>query len=257
VEIVRIEPGTFTMGSHEPIGVAGRRHRLPAVKLMSERPPHRVHISRPFYLGRYPVTLREYREFADSEGEGERKGAWVWDAGAWARKDDADYLHPNFPQGDDHPVVCVDWEQAGRFCRWLSRRDGHTYRLPTEAEWEYACRAGSLDAYCFGGNEEELGDYAWYWVNSGARTHPVGLKKPNAWGLYDMHGNVLEWCLDWFGPYPEGELVDPRGPAEGLLKVARGGSWLVYAHNLRSSDRCALLPSVRHADLGFRVVREC
>ena len=256
MQFLRIEPGVFTMGNLQPAELVCRSYGDLAVKLRFEYPPHRVRISKRFSMSRFPVTLGEYRQFARDRQERHGEGAWIWDGRDWVKKNDGDYLNPYFPQQENHPVVCVSWHDANRFCRWLSAQEGKTCRLPTEAEWEYACRAGSESAYCFGDSEEDLPAHAWYWHNSRGQTHPVGLKEPNAWGLCDMHGNVLEWCGDWHAAYPDEELTDPQGPREGLLKVARGGSWLVYGHNLRSSDRCALLPSVRHADLGFRIVLE-
>jgi formylglycine-generating enzyme required for sulfatase activity len=127
------------------------------------------------------------------------------------------------------------------------------YRLPTEAEWEYAARAGSNTRYCFGNEESELRNYAWYEVNSGGRTHRVGRKKPNAWGLYDMHGNVWEWCEDWKGNYPGGHVTDPKGPFSGKYRVLRGGSWYGLAWPTRSAYRSWLGPDLRDNGLGFRV----
>lgn len=129
------------------------------------------------------------------------------------------------------------------------------YRLPTEAEWEYACRAGATTDYSFGNSDAELGDYGWYDENSGGKTHPVGKKKPNAWGLYDMHGNVWEWCQDWHGDYPSGSVTDPTGPVSGSRRVYRGGSWLNVAWFCRSADRDGDAPANRSHYLGFRVLR--
>jgi eukaryotic-like serine/threonine-protein kinase len=135
------------------------------------------------------------------------------------------------------------------------------YRLPTEAEWEYACRAGSTTRFCFGDDEAKLEEYAWYVKNSDSKTHPVGQKKPNAWGLYDMHGNVWEWCQDWYGKYPAGPLTDPEGgPEPGFWKklvygrVLRGGSWYGYAGFTRSAFRNHF-PDFRNYLIGFRVAR--
>ena len=111
------------------------------------------------------------------------------------------------------------------------------YRLPTEAEWEYACRASTPTVFSFGDEIDRIGEYAWYSDNSQNRTHPGGKKKPNAWGLYDMHGNVWEWCQDWYGDYPSNSVADPKGPDKGKYRVLRGGSWLNYAGDLRSANR--------------------
>ena len=130
----------------------------------------------------------------------------------------------------------------------MSNAVGGEFRLPTEAEWEYACRAGTKGAYA--GN---LDDLAWYWKNSAKTTHPVGQKKPNAWGLYDMHGNVWEWCSDWYGAYPAGTVTDPTGPAAGADRVNRGGCWVNIATHCRSANRNRLEPGGRDMDLGLRL----
>jgi len=130
------------------------------------------------------------------------------------------------------------------------------YRLPTEAEWEYACRSGTTTAYGFGDNVSRLGDYGWFRSNSDSGgTHPVGEKKPNAWGLYDMHGNVYEWCQDWYGAYPSGSATDPTGATSGSYRVYRGGSWYNIARYCRSAYRDGPTPEDRYTILGFRVLR--
>lgn len=143
------------------------------------------------------------------------------------------------------------------FCRRLSQEEGKEYRLPTEAEWEYACRAGSATRWCFGDNASQLDEYAWYERNSGRTTHPVAQKKPNAWGLYDMHGNVWEWCADWYdADYDQQSPADdPKGPASGALRVVRGGSWFVVPGLSRSAIRVRNHPGVRIPVAGFRVAR--
>jgi formylglycine-generating enzyme required for sulfatase activity len=130
-------------------------------------------------------------------------------------------------------------------------------RLPTEAEWEYACRAGTKTRFYFGDDDKQFGDYAWYKGNSGGKPHPVGQKKPNVWALYDMHGNVYEWCSDSApGPYANAKPVDPQGPASGNLRVYRTGSWGAIPGDCRSANRAANPPGKRAKDLGFRVVVE-
>ena len=131
------------------------------------------------------------------------------------------------------------------FCRKLSEKEGLEYRLPTEAEWEYACRAGTTTVYSFGDDVSELARYGWFSSNSGRTTHPVGGKRPNAWGLYDMHGNVFEWCQDWYGDYPSGSVTDPTGPASGDSRVLRGGSFGLRASDVRSAFRLAYQPDFR------------
>lgn len=158
------------------------------------------------------------------------------------------------------------------FCRKLSafpaeKAAGYVYRLSTEAEWEYACRAGTTTIYSFGDSDAQLGNYAWYGLNSGDTTHPVGGKQPNPWGLYDMYGNVWEWCADWYQGYPSGAVTDPTGPSSGGARTYRGGGWKTeywnFAWKCRSSFRGYDTPDSRHDDsysniignLGFRVVR--
>jgi formylglycine-generating enzyme required for sulfatase activity len=164
---------------------------------------------------------------------------------------------PSSFQGDDLPVEQVSWEDCQKFLAKLTGKVGQglTCRLPTEAEWEYACRAGSQGEYCFGDDERSLGEYAWYFANSEGKTHPVGQKKPNAWGLYDMHGNVWEWCADWYGDcYSPSAATDPKGPASGMARVLRGGSWYCYPELCRSADRFRLKPAHRTTLSGLRVV---
>jgi formylglycine-generating enzyme required for sulfatase activity len=167
---------------------------------------------------------------------------------------------PSKFKGPQNPVEQVSWTDAVEFCRKLSalpaeKRAGYVYRLPTEAEWECACRAGTSTAYSFGDSESELGDYAWYEKNSGGTTHPVGGKKPNGWGLYDMYGNVWEWCQDWYGDYPSGSTTDPTGAASGSDRVTRGGSWYGISDRCHSAYRGRDAPDFRHGHLGFRVLR--
>jgi formylglycine-generating enzyme required for sulfatase activity len=176
--------------------------------------------------------------------------------------------------GDENqPIVGINWKAADQFCKWLTKReslakrlpDGYEYRLPTEAEWEYACRASASKdksvppstSYCFGDDAGILSDYAWFKLNSGGRTFPAGKKKPNAWGLYDMHGNVWEWCRDWYdGPYLEIEVKDPKGSDASTdnLKVLRGGSFMSDANELGSSTRYSLDYKTAKKNIGFRIV---
>ena len=156
-----------------------------------------------------------------------------------------------------YPVDQVSWESAVEFCKKLSdfpeeNKAGRVYRLPTEAEWEYACRAGSKTAWSVGASPKLLSDCAWT-HGIGQQTHPVGKKKPNAWGLYDMHGNVLEWCSDWYGLYEKGAVNDPSGPTGGYARVNRGGAWLGREDGCRSAARHKYYPFRGHANLGFRV----
>jgi formylglycine-generating enzyme required for sulfatase activity len=181
--------------------------------------------------------------------------------------------NPSHFEGAERPVECVSWEDVQEFIRKLNEHDpGKGYRLPTEAEWEYACRAGSTTRWCFGEDESQLKDYGWYLENNGdlplfgkfdkdivssnkCQTHPVAQKKPNAWGLYDMHGNVWEWCQDWYGDYGSGAQLDPRGPGSGSYRVGRGGGWYDEAQHLRCACRGGLDPTNSDDDLGFRLSR--
>jgi formylglycine-generating enzyme required for sulfatase activity len=216
-----IRPGTFRMGS--PASESGRDN---------DETQHSVTISKPYYLGIYEVTQEQYERVMGK--------------------------NPSYFKGARDPVENVSWEDAVAFIEKLngmpSEKDaGRVYRLPTEAEWEYACRAGSESAYCFGEDVSQLGEYEWFEENSGGKTHPVGEKRPNAWGLYDMHGNVLEWCNDWEREYPSAAVADPSGPARGSRRVCRGGCWDYQAASCRSADRGGDGPGIRYSLLGFRL----
>ncbi len=214
---ISIPAGEFLMGSAD--GDA------------DERPVHRVRISHPFYLGTYTVT----------------QGQWQAVMGS----------NPSRFTGDpQRPVEQVSWDDVQSFLQTLNAREGGTrYRLPTEAEWAYAARAGSTTAYSFGDDAAPLGQYAWYGDNAGRTTHPVGQRQPNAWGLYDMHGHVWEWVQDWYGAYPAAPAVDPQCPAAGADRVIRGGGWLNSARGCRSASRPKARPGYRAAYLGVRLLR--
>jgi len=199
---------------------------------MGENRPHQVTLTQPFFIGVYEVTNTQWQQVMGSV--------------------------PSEWKDGGRPVETVSWEDAVDFCQKLSKLPaeksaGRMYRLPTEAEWEYACRAGTTTAYSFGDNESLLGGFAWFARNSGKQTHPVGQKKPNAWGLYDMHGNVEEWCSDWWGDYPGGEVTNPQGPSSGSTRVLRGGSWNFSARFCRSALRPRVALSGRDGSLGFRL----
>jgi formylglycine-generating enzyme required for sulfatase activity len=197
-------------------------------------PVHKVNITKPFYLGKYLLTQEQ------------------WEAVMGG--------NPSYFNGPKNPVEEVSWDDLQEFLGKLNGKFGAgaaKFQLPTEAQWEYACRAGSTTMYCHGDEESRLGEYAWYNANSGGRTHPVGEKKPNAWGLYDMHGNVWEWCADWYDGryYAHGPADDPTGPAAGSVRVFRGGGWCDPARYCRSADRGYDVPGFRLDRLGFRVAR--
>jgi formylglycine-generating enzyme required for sulfatase activity len=229
MKLVLVPKGTFTMGS--PFEEEGAENN---------EEQHQVTISKDYYLGVTEVTQGQYEKVMGTNPSHFQKRV--------IRKSDSSM----------YPVEQVSWEDAGEFCKKLSelpeeKKAGRVYRLPTEAEWEYACRAGSKTAYSFGASSKSLGDYAWFGGNSGEQTHPVGEKKANAWGLYDMHGNVFEWCSHWYDEYPKSAVSDPVGPAEGSFRVDRGGSWLSEAADCRSAFRGRDYPSNRSNSLGFRV----
>jgi formylglycine-generating enzyme required for sulfatase activity len=229
MKLVLIPKGTFMMGS--PIEEEGAEN---------DEEQHQVTISKDYYLGVTEVTQGQYEKVMGTNPS-------QFQNSVIGKSDSSMY-----------PVERVSWEDAVEFCKKLSelpeeKTAGRVYRLPTEAEWEYACRAGSKSAYSFGADSTSLGDYAWFGENSGNQTHPVGEKKANAWGVYDMHGNVWEWCSDWYGEYPKGAVSDPSVPNEGSGRVLRGGGWRLGAARCRSANRNGGGPSGRSVDLGFRL----
>ena len=228
MKLVLIPKGTFMMGS--PESEQGRKQ---------DETQHEVTISKDYYLGVYEVTQAQYEKVM-GKNRSHFQGAIVGNENA------------------DLPVENVSWHDAVEFCKKLSdlpeeKKAGRVYRLPTEAQWEYACRAGSKTAYSFDDEEGLLPEHGWFKRNSSNRTHTVGLLEPNAWGLYDMHGNVWEWCSDLYGDYPKGALSDPTGPKEGSFRVYRGGGWYFGAAFCRSAIRFRNDPSIRNVDLGFRL----
>jgi formylglycine-generating enzyme required for sulfatase activity len=214
-----------------------------------------VQITRPFYLGATEVTQGQYRAVTGANPSGSK-------------------------ESDDLPVETVTWFDAVEFCNALSAKErlkpyyridgigdnrtvtipapnGEGYRLPTEAEWEYACRAGSTTKYSFGDDAAGLGEYAWHDGNSGKNTHPVGQKRPNAWALYDMPGNVFEWCWDGYGAnyYGQSPGTDPVGPSQAAVRVLRGGGWVSSPRYCRTADRYRHTSGFRSSYLGFRLAR--
>jgi formylglycine-generating enzyme required for sulfatase activity len=228
MKLVLIPKGTFMMGS--PESEEGR---------CENESQHEVTISNDYYLGAYEVTQTQYQTVVGNNPSC-YQGALVGN------------------QNADLPVENVSLDDAVEFCKKLSelpeeKKAGRVYRLPTESEWEYACRAGSKTIYSFDDEEGLLPEYGWFKRNSSQRTHTVGLLEPNAWGLYDMHGNVWEWCSDWYGEYPKGAVSDPTGPTMGTDRVNRGGCWLYLAANCRSASRNWAKSSYQDGLLGFRV----
>jgi formylglycine-generating enzyme required for sulfatase activity len=220
MEFVLIPAGEFTMGVDKNFEEADD----------DETPAHRVTISQPFYLGKYEVTQSQ----------------WVSLMGS----------NPSYFKGRNNPVENVSWDDVQEFIWKLNEKEGTgKYRLPTEAEWEYAARAGTTSRYSFGDDAGELGRYAWYDRNSENTTHPVGQKEPNGWGLYDMHGNVFEWVRDWYGEkyYAESPGTDPWGPSSGAYRVIRGGGCSNNARDCRSALRSGGPLDYRESNLGFRL----
>jgi formylglycine-generating enzyme required for sulfatase activity len=219
MEFTYIQPGSFMMGS--PVNESGRGR---------DEKQHRVTLTRDFYMQTTEVT----------------QGQWRMIMGSNPSKFSA--------CGDDCPVEKVSWNDAQKFIRSLNKKEGsNRYRLPTEAEWEYAARAGSTTQFCYGDDFGRFDEHAWAGNSSGNKSHSVAQRKPNAWGLYDMHGNVREWCQDWKSDYPDGSVTDPTGPLSGSVRVNRGGSWYDYAEFCRSADRGGSRSDSRDVNLGFRL----
>jgi serine/threonine protein kinase/formylglycine-generating enzyme required for sulfatase activity len=229
MKLVPIPAGQFSMGSADT--------ELDADD--DQKPQHLVKITKPFYLSVYEVTQQQYEKVM---------GVRPWQGKGFVQ------------DGLDYPATYVNWDDAAEFCRKLSKQEGVEYRLPTEAQWEYACRARTTTAYSFGDNVSKLEEYAWYgknaWEVGEQYPHRVGQKLPNPWGLYDMHGNVLEWCQDRYAPYgSEKVLTDPTGPAQGENRLLRGGSFDDHSSAVRSANRVDDLPTNRYNVDGFRPSR--
>jgi sulfatase modifying factor 1 len=258
--------------------------------LADERPLHKVRITKPFYFGQHEVTVAEFRKFVDSgykpESVADGTGGYGHDPKRDVLPDKGEvfagrdpkysWQNPGFPQTEDHPVTNVTWNDAQAMCKWLSGKEGKKYRLPTEAEWEYACRAGTTTLFYSGNDPESLLKVAnlydadtaknWpQWKEFALKGHdgyeftsPVGKFAPNAFGLYDMHGNVWEWCADWYGEdyYAKSPVDDPQGPETGQVRVRRGGSWHTWPFYVRSSYRNWLTVESRYTLVGMRLVRE-
>ena len=232
MELIEIPVGKFTMGSP-----AGEKNRQPDEKQVA------VTLTKSFWLGKTEVTQGQWKE--------------VMGTAPWKGKDDV-------LTDKDCPASYVDWHEATAFCQKLTGLEhkagklpaGESYRLPTDAEWEYACRAGTTTAYSFGDDEKQLGNFGWFAGNTAGEqyAHAVGMKKPNPWGLHDMHGNVWEWCSDWYGNALPGG-TDPVGPGKGSFRVFRGGYWGNNPGHCRSANRRSSAPSIRNSSLGFRVAR--
>jgi formylglycine-generating enzyme required for sulfatase activity len=272
MKLVVIPAGRFLMGS--PKDEEGR--------FDTEGPQHEVELTRPFYMGAYAVTKGQFGAFVKDAGyqtEAERDGKGIRGYSAATRRFEVDpkynWKDPGFTQTDDHPVVNVTWNDATAFCTWLSKKEGKAYELPTEAEWEYACRAGTKTRFWCGDADANLKgnanvpdaslkgeldvEYAKSytfvsWDDSYPFTSPVGKFNPNPWGLYDMSGNVWQWCADRQGKYQDGFIKDPKGDESEEHRVMRGGTWLDELRYCRSANRYFEPPAICFDNLGFRVV---
>ena len=260
MELIEIPAGKFTMGS--PVGEQAR---------FDDEAQVSVTLTKPFGLGKTEVTQGQWKKVMGTEpwgGEVDRrileKISRSGEASLTDKERETLLAQAVVKIDQDCPATFFSWEDATEFCKKLTeieRKAGklkadEEYRLPTEAEWEYACRAGTTTAFSFGNDESKLGEYAWFDDNTGSEkyAHKVGMKKPNPWGLHDMHGNVSEWCSDWYDDPLTGG-VDPVGPEEGSGRVFRGGSWGDDPGGCRSASRHGFVPSFRFNYLGFRVAR--
>ncbi len=259
LKLVWIAPGEFTMGSPRDEG----GHELDEVQ-------HQVTITDGFWLGATEVTVGQWSRFveqSDYQTEAERgDGVATFTRGQWVRTAGTSWRRPGFTQTDQHPVVGVSWKDAVEFCRWLNDHqqsqghlpDNYRYALPTEAQWEYACRAGSSGPFIGGGGNNN--DEIWFRYGDGvggilaeSNSQPVATRKVNDWGLFDVHGNVFEWCQDWYTPELRDHAVDPSGPVSGTERVCRGGAWSSYSRSIRSAFRGRAEPNTRGNNLGFRL----
>jgi formylglycine-generating enzyme required for sulfatase activity len=290
MKMVLIPAGTFQMGSsqEEIDRVINLKLPWPSVDLIrAEGPQHEVQISQPFYMGIHEVTRGQFRQFLKESSYKIPKGANRHHPnGTWGMDNNADWENPGYEQTDDHPVVCVSWNDAQEFIKWLNEKHpplpasakpgDWKYALPTEAQWEYACRANTRTRYSCGDSDDSLNGHAniadasfkpkfpntdwarWAvsWDDGHAFTSPAGKLKPNGFGLYDMHGNVWEWCADLWDPnyYQAKIMLDPAGPAAGGDRVIRGGSWNHAASRVRCAQRNRYFPGHRDDGIGFRVV---
>jgi formylglycine-generating enzyme required for sulfatase activity len=282
MRLARIRAGEFLMGAAEGDQDADE----------SEKPQHKVRITRPFYLGIHEVTVGQFRAFvgdtnyqtrAETDGKG-TSGYSPALPGFEYDKPGYTWKNLGWKQDDNHSVLNVSWHDATAFCTWLSKKEGKTYRLPKEAEWEYACRAGGQARFITGDSTDELkrianvqdkslaakkprfsnSDDASYltkpvpWDDGFPFSAPVGRLRPNKWGLYDMLGNAAEWCQDWHGEdyYRKSPLGDPTGPETGTSRAIRGGAFLHQPRHCRVSHRVAGIPTYRNYIIGFRVVME-
>lgn len=289
MKLVRIPAGEFMMGNEASFeALRAAFPEMPRNHFNVASPSHRVRITKPFYLSVHEVTVGQFRRFVEdqkykTEAERDSNGGYGYNVDVPRMHFNASHFmwrNSGWDQSDNHPVVNVTWNDAIAFCEWLTRKEGLSYRLPTEAEWEYACRAGAQTRYSTGDESASLEGVANvadqsnetipgeslqrnsefpYFTFDDRYTFsaPVGKFKPNRFGLYDMHGNVSEWCSDWFDRryYESAPTEDPPGPARGTERVVRGGAWCHSPHYLRSAFRLRAEPKWRTDFIGFRVAR--
>jgi formylglycine-generating enzyme required for sulfatase activity len=267
IQLIRVPAGEFVMGSPESEPLRFDNERL-----------HRVRISHSFLMSATDVTVSQFAAFVTDTGyktaaerEGFAFGTWNTKANEWDRHDGASWRNPGFAQTLDDPVVDVDWDDANAFCQWLSEKEGKTCRLPTEAEWEYACRAGTQSAYFWGNDADAGSGFAncldqsakgrfslfppFGWSDGFVYTSPVGSFKPNGWGMYDMLGNVLQWCSDFYGEYPTDSTTDPA-PSKGKQRNLRGGAFVYGPKHCRCAFRGRNDATFRNFYIGFRIVED-
>ncbi|MEM9722922.1 MAG: SUMF1/EgtB/PvdO family nonheme iron enzyme [Bacteroidota bacterium] len=226
IEMVRVEGGHFKLGGNIPCTLSD------------------------FYLARTELTNAQYLAFVHATQT--HFPEWMEEGNPYNLETGSNRYYQGFTNSNQ-PVVGISWNDAVAYCKWLSEQTGKSYRLPTEAEWEYAARGGKKSRGFKYAGADVLEEVGWYEENSASKTHPVGQKKANELGLYDMCGNIWEWCQDWYGDYPTGTLKDPKGPESGQRRVLRGGSWLNYASDCRVSNRDITDPARRYSSIGFRL----
>lgn len=253
LKMIDIPAGQYTMG-----GIPGDSQTIPY-----ELPQRIIDIKKPFRISAYEVTIAQFKQFVAaigyiSDAEKSEEGGWLPNRRSSYGSRDPHFVwsSPGYTVNDNFPVTMVSYNDAVAFCNWIGQRDGKIYRLPTEIEWEYCCRAGNATKYSF--PPDQRNEYVWWLKSVGDQLSPkpVGVLKPNAWGLYDMNGNVREWCLDWFSEtaYQQDANLFPEGPTFGQLRAVRGGCYMDLESFSRSSHRGYFAPSTSVGNQGFRVV---
>jgi len=288
LKLAEIPAGKFKMGSPESEKAAAVKEAVAAggaedaaKKMFEDEVQHEVTISKSFYMGITHVTVDQFAAFVKDSGYKTAAEQAGWSVGLeikdgkikFQKANGCNWRNPSFDQKGDHPVVQVNWNDAQAFCVWLSKKSGRTVVLPTEAQWEYACRAGTKTAYPWGDNPDDgqgwancadqsfkkrlpntPSDWTFFnWDDGYVFTSPVGRFKANAFGLYDMIGNVWQWCQDRYGDYGKSPAVDPTGADTGSLRMMRGGSWYISPRLCRAARRHGIIPGRLNDDTGFRV----